>query len=131
MEFINVIVAAAAGWVIGAVYYGVVAEPWMTAVGMPKDENGKPEGGQNPIMFLFSFLLIVVVAGMMRHVFELSSIDTVAKGLVSGIGIGLFLITPWIALNNMYGMRPRILTLIDGGYAVLACAAVGFVLTLF
>ena len=82
-------------------------------------------------MFAMSFVLILVVTGMMRHVFELSSITTVGKGLVSGLGIGLFFITPWIALNNMYGMRPLKLTLIDAGYATLACAVIGLVLTLF
>lgn len=131
MEILNVIVATVVGWGIGAVYYGVVAEPWMKAVNMPRGADGKPEGGQNPVMFALSFLLILVVAGMMRHTFVLSDIDTLGKGVLSGLGVGLFIITPWIALNNMYALRPRALTLIDGGYAVLACTAIGLVLTAF
>ncbi|RFP90854.1 DUF1761 domain-containing protein [Rhodobacteraceae bacterium 63075] len=131
MEIINVLVAAGVGWGIGAVYYGLVAEPWMEAANISRDANGKPEGGQSPVMFAVSFILILIVAGMMRHVFTLSGIDSIGAGVVGGLGVGLFFICPWIALNNMYGMRPRMLTLIDGGYAVLACGATGFVLTLF
>lgn len=131
MELINVIVAAALAFGLGAIWYGVFAEPWMNAVGMERDENGKPKGGQNPMMFAATFVMQLFVAGMMRHIFALSGIDTIAKGVVSGIGIGLFFIVPWIAINNMYGMRPLKLTVIDGGYAVAACTIMGIVLTLF
>ena len=65
---------------------------------------------------------------MMRHVFSLSGIDGLGLGLMAGVGIGLFFITPWIALNNLYGMRPVALTVIDGGYATLACTIMGAVL---
>lgn len=131
MEILNVIVAAALAFAAGAAWYGVLAEPWIDAVGMERDANGKPKGGQNPAMFAATFVLQLVVAGMMRHVFALSGIDTIGAGLVSGLGVGLFFITPWIAINNLYGMRPAKLTLIDGGYAVVACTIMGIVLTLF
>ena len=52
-------------------------------------------------------------------------------GLLAGLGVGLFFIAPWVAINNAYGQRPIALTVIDGGYAVLACSLMGLVLTLF
>lgn len=131
MEFLSVIAAAAASFVLGAVWYMTLAEPWMQAARIPRDADGKPEGGQSAVIFGMTFLLQLVVAGMMRHVFSLGGIDTLGAGLVAGGGVGLFFITPWIALNNAYGMRPIRLTLIDGGYATLGCAAMGLVLALF
>ncbi|AUQ68123.1 DUF1761 domain-containing protein [Phaeobacter inhibens] len=131
MEILNVVAAAIAGFVLGAVWYGLLAEPWMQAAKVPRDENGKPAGGQTPAVFIATFGLQIVVAGMMRHVFALSGIDTVGGGLVSGLGVGLFFITPWIMINNLYGVRPLRLSMIDGGYATLACGAIGVVLTLF
>lgn len=131
MELLNVIVAAAVAFGLGAVWYGVFAEPWMTAAGIERDENGKPKGGQNPMMFAATFVLQLIVAGMMRHVFALSGIDTIGAGLIAGLGVGLFFISPWIAINNMYGGRPVMLTVIDGGYAVCGCALMGAVLALF
>ncbi len=131
MEFVNVVAAAAGCWILGAVWYGVLANPWMDAVGIKKGPDGKPEDGQNPLMYLGSFLLILIVVGMMRHVFALSGITDMAKGLLSGAGIGAFFIAPWIALNNMYGMRPVKLTMIDAGYAILGTAVAGLILTAF
>lgn len=130
MELVSVVAATAVAWVLGAVWYGVLAKPWMAAAGIKTDASGKPEGGQSPLMFAASFVLILIVTGMMRHMFELSSITTLDKGFLAGLGVGLFLISPWIALNNMYGMRPKKLTLIDAGYATLACAAAGAMLNL-
>ena len=128
---ISVLLAALASFAIGAFWYGFFAKPWMADVGMKTGPDGKPEGGQNPVMFVVSFLLQLFVAGMMRHVFSSAGITGIFEGLVSGAGIGLFIITPWIAMNNMYGMRPIRLSLIDGGYAVAGCAAMGTILALF
>ena len=131
MEILNVLVAAAAGFALGAVYYGILAEPWMVAAGIRRGTDGKPESGQTVLTFAIGFVLQLVVAGMMRHVFTLSGISSAGAGMVAGLGVGLFFITPWIVLNNLYAGRPVKLTVIDGGYAALACAAIGLVLSLF
>lgn len=130
MELLSVIAAAAASFVIGAVWYMSLAEPWMQSSGVPRDAEGKPQGGQDPKVFALTFVMQLLVAGMMRHVFTLSQIDTLGAGLMAGAGVGLFFISPWIAINNAYAMRPVRLTLIDGGYATLGCAAMGLVLAL-
>ena len=131
MEFLSVIVAAAASFVLGAVYYGALAKPWLEASGVECDESGKPKGGQSPMIFAMAFALQLIVAGMMPHVFSLSGIETLGAGLIGGAGIGLFFISPWIMINNAYAGRPFKLTLIDGGYATFGCAVIGAVLTLF
>ncbi|AHD02663.1 DUF1761 domain-containing protein [Leisingera methylohalidivorans] len=131
MEFLSVVVAAAAAFALGAGYYSALAKPWTEAAGVECNKDGKPKGGQSPAIFALAFVLQLIVVGMMRHVFTLSGVETLGAGLVGGAGIGLFFISPWIALNNMYGMRPMKLTLIDGGYATLACAVSGLVLSLF
>ncbi len=130
MEFFNVLVAAVAGWVFGAVWYMSLAKPWMAAAGIKAGEDGKPEGG-SALPYVLSLIAMVLVAGMMRHVFATSGVATVGAGLLGGLGIGLFFISPWIMINNAYGMRPFKLTLIDGGYATFGCAVIGVVLTLF
>ncbi|MDO6730624.1 DUF1761 domain-containing protein [Marinovum sp. 2_MG-2023] len=131
MEIINVIIAAAASFALGAVWYMALANPWMEAAGIERDADGKPKGGQDPKIFALTFVMQLLVAGMMRHTFELSGVDSYGKGIVAGIGIGLFFISPWIVINNLYGNRPLQLSVIDGGYATLACGLMGLVLTLF
>lgn len=131
MDLVNVIVATIAAFGVGAVWYNVLSKPWIKAAGIPCDENGKPEGGPNPMLFALGFVFQLIVAGMMRHVFESSGTVSIGGGLVAGLGIGAFFITPWIALNNAYGGKPWALTLIDGGYAIVACGVMGLVLNLF
>ena len=131
MEILSVLAAAVASYAFGAVWYMMLANPWMEAAGVARTEDGKPANAGDPTPFIISGLAAIVVAGMMRHTFALSSIDSVDKGLVAGLGIGLFLATPWIVTNYGFAGRPRMLMLIDGGYATIGCTIMGVVLTLF
>ena len=131
MEILNVLVAAIGSWVFGAGWYMALAKPWMEVSGVALDEDGKPANSSDPTPFILSFVAMVVVAGMMRHIFGMAGIDTVGKGILSGLGIGLFFISPWIMINNAYGGRSFKLTVIDGGYATFGCAVIGAILTLF
>ena len=126
-----VIAAGVETFAVGAGYYMALAKPWMEASGIEVGEDGQPVNGSSPIPYIVSFVMIILVAGMMRHTFALSGIDTVGKGLVSGLGIGAFFISPWIFINTGYSDRPWKLAIIDSGYAIFGCAIVGAVLTLF
>lgn len=130
MGFIAVIVAAIAGWAFGAAWYMTLSKPWVAAVNIDVDESGRPVNGTT-LPYILSMVAMILVAGMMRHTFALSGIETFRKGLISGLGVGLFFIGPWIMINNAYGERPFKLTLIDGGYATFGCAIIGAVLGLF
>lgn len=130
MEILNVIAAAAAAWAFGAAYYMALAKPWTVASGIETDANGKPVN-ESAAPYIISMICMVVVAGMMRHIFMMAGIDTLGKGLVAGAGIGAFFIAPWIVINTAYGNRPAALAVIDGGYAIGGCAVMGLVLTLF
>ena len=130
MELINVIAAAIAGYAFGAIWYMTLSKPWVEAVGIEVDENGKPVN-QSATPFILAGVANIIVAGMMRHTFAASGIETFGAGLIGGLGIGLFFISPWIMINNAYGDRPFKLTLIDSGYATFGCAIMGAVLTLF
>lgn len=131
MGIFAVIAAAAASFIFGALWYMKLSKPWMQAAGIKMTPEGKPDGNGSPLPFILSGIAMLVVAGMMRHVFALSDIDTIGKGLLSGLGIGLFFISPWIMINNAYAMRTFKLTLIDGGYATFGCGIMGLVLKLF
>ena len=94
-----VLIAAFAGYAIGAIWYMSLAKPWMEAAGIKTGPDGKPEN-TSITPYLMAAAAMVVVAGMMRHTFAASGIDTPMSGLVAGLGIGLFFISPWIMINN-------------------------------
>ena len=130
MGLIAVLLAAVAGFATGAAWYMTLARPWMAAAGIEMGADGRPKGG-SALPFVISGIAMLLVAGMMRHVFFMSGISGVFEGLVAGLGIGAFFITPWVAMNYAYAMRPARLAVIDGGYAILGCGAIGLVLGLF
>ena len=130
MELINVIAAAVAAYSFGAFWYMTLSRQWIAASGVACDADGKP-ANKSMMPFILSALAMLVVAGMMRHMFGMAGIDTVAEGLVSGLGLGAFIALPWIVINYAYADRPKALTYIDGGYAVIGSTIIGTVLALF
>ena len=131
MLLLSVIAAGLAGWIFGAVWYSVFAKPWVAASGVATDENGRPANQKSPLPYVISILCAIIVAATMTYAFEMLNIDTVAKGLTSGLGIGVCFASPWIATNYGFAGRPLSLTLIDAGYASFGCAVIGMVVTLF
>ena len=130
MEILNVLAAAAASWVFGAVWYMALAKPWMAAAKITVDENGRP-ANDSALPYIMSAVAMILVAGMMRHILVMAGLEGIGKSATVGFGIGLFFISPWIMTNNAYGDRPFKLTLIDGGYAVFGCTIIGAVLAMF
>lgn len=130
MELVNVIVAAAAAYAFGVFWYMTLSRQWVAASGVACDANGRP-ANKSVTPFILSGIAMLVVAGMMRHMFGMAGIDTVAEGLVAGLGLGAFIALPWIVINYAYADRPKALTYIDGGYAVIGSTIIGTVLALF
>ena len=126
MEYLGVFTAAAAGFGVGAIWYALLSGHWMEATGLSKDYVG---GSASIFSYIAALIAYLLVAGMMRHMFVLSNIGTFDKGLVAGIGIGLFIVSPWIMMSNTFAGRPIKLSLIDGGSATLGCAVIGAVLS--
>ena len=130
MEVASVVAAAIAGYVLGALWYMVLGKPWMAAAGIEAGEDGRPKQGMGAMTYLLAFIAMLLVAGMIRHVLAQAGIVSPAKAGLAGLGLGLFVASPWIMLNNAFGGRPFRLTLIDGGYASLGCGLIAVVVAL-
>ena len=127
MGFLAVIAAAIGAYAFGAVWYMTMAKPWMEDVGLSEETVNRSD----PVPYVVSFVCCILVAGMMRHIFVSGGVDTLWNGIVSGLGLGLFIAAPWLATNYTFAQRPRRLILIDGIYATIGCTIMGLILTLF
>jgi hypothetical protein len=127
MEFLNVIAAAVGAFAFGAVWYIAMSKPWMAASGVTEAQ----QRSSGPMPFVVGLLAMVLVAGMMRHIFAGSGVVTLGAGIMAGAGIGAFFITPWVAMNYAFALRKPALTVIDGVNSVVGCAIMGAILTLF
>ncbi len=131
MEILNVIAAATGAFAFGAFWYITFSKQWMKAADIPMDVNGKPMGNGSPMPFVIGFIAMILVAGMMRHVFHISGIVTLGGGLVAGFGIGAFFVAPWLAMNYAFAMRKSALTIIDGINVIVGCSIMGVILSAF
>ncbi len=127
MQYLAVLLAAGASYAFGAFWYMTLANTWMDAVGLTKEMVNRSDAKP----YIVSGIASIVVAGMMRHIFIMSSLDTLSDGFMGGVGLGLFIATPWIATNVAFAGRPWKLMLIDGGYATIGCTIMGVVLSFF
>lgn len=127
MELMIVIAAAIAAWVAGAIWYMMLAGPWIRVSGVQVDNSGKPANGSAK-PYLISGVAMLVISLMMNHFWHMAGISSITAGLFNGLGIGALIVAPWMLINNSYVQRPLMLTLIDGGYAVLACGVMGLIL---
>ena len=125
---LEVIVAAIAGYAFGAVWYMTLSKQWVEASGIQTDDAGKPQNASDPKPYIVAFLGALVVAGMMRHMFSMAGIDGAGKSLIAGLGLGLFVVAPWMINNVMFSDRSKSLIWMDGGYAVGGCTIIGLVL---
>ena len=126
MGFISVIAAGAAAWIFGAVWYMSLAKPWMAANNLKEEDMNRSD----PLPYIVSFVMAILVAGMMRHMFGMAGIEAPGKSLLAGLGLGAFVALPWMVNNIMYSNRSKSLIWLDGGYVVGGCAIIGLVLAL-
>jgi hypothetical protein len=126
MGIIEVVAAAGAAWLFGAVWYGVTGSRWMAAAGLTAETINR----RNFAAYFGSFFCALLVAGMMRHVFVTSDVATLYKGVLTGFGLGLFIATPWVVTNYLFSQRPVALMVIDGAYATVGCTLMGAALVL-
>lgn len=127
MEFINVLAAALAAFAFGAVWYIALSKPWMAASGVTEEQ----QRAAGPMPFVVGVLAMVLVAGMMRHLLGTAGVTTMGGGAIAGLGIGAFLVTPWVTMNYAFALRKPALTLIDGVNGIVGCTIMGVVLNAF
>ena len=117
MNYNAVMLAAAASFIFGGVWYGVLAKQWMEAAGVSEEQaNSSPKIAgvkwQLPFTFAVLILMAFAMAGVMGHLGtgQLS----VWNGLVTGVFIWLGFVVSTMAVNHAYQGAPTRLTIIDG-----------------
>lgn len=128
MEIIGVLLAAAAGFGAGAVWYMWHGQRWMRAIGRSREEM---ERERSPLPFVIGGIASLVTAIMMRHILVSSGVTGAGGALVAGLGLGAFVAAPWILVSYAFAGRPRALWWIDGLHVVAAQGLIGLVLGLF
>jgi hypothetical protein len=129
INYIAILAAAVTGWVAGAVWYMLLAKPWMAAVGIGRDEIEAARarrGGWLPFLFAFIACVVMawVLAGLMGHIGRVS----VRTGVISGAFCWAGFVVTTMLVNYSFAMRRRMLLVIDAGHWLLVLALMGAVI---
>ncbi len=133
VNYLAVLVAAAAAWIIGAVWYGVFGKAWVAAQGKSMDAFKQEQTGKAPavvlfaIAFLANLIMAFVLYGVMTHVGPF----TIRSGVISGALIWFGFVITTMAVNNAFQGRKSMLTVIDAGHWLAVLLLSGAILGAF
>jgi hypothetical protein len=130
MHYLGILLAAAAMFGIGSVWYSPVlfARTWAREAGM--DPNKKPDGQTMAKTFGATFLLLLVCATVLD---VLISNSIAGEGILHGLFIGFLggvVATAVTAINHLFENKSLKLFLINAGYDVLGFCLMGVILAM-
>jgi hypothetical protein len=125
------LLAAAAAWVFGAVYYTLLGKIWLGAQGLTQAKlmaaRGKRSSLMNAYPFILSFVGEVAIAwvlcGMMMHM----GMTGARAGMISGAFVWFGFVLTTIAVNNAYTFRNWKITAIDAVHWLVVFIIIGAV----
>lgn len=123
IDFTAVALAAAAGVAAGAVWYGVFGTWWKRAHGFVS-EGPKPGALAFALWALGNLVATFLLADLLADIGDASAVGGMFAGLLLGAGFCI----PYLAMSNAFAAKPLVLTLIDGGHALVALGASGLVI---
>jgi hypothetical protein len=132
INYVAVLAAAVAGWVVGAVWYGVLGKAWMAALGWTETDIRGPDGkrqvpvGPMVLAFVAQLVMALMLAGLVGHMGG----PTLTNGVISGALVWLGFVITTIAVNNAFQKKKPMLTVIDGGHWLAVLLLQGVVLGL-
>lgn len=127
MELLIVIMAAVLAWVVGAIWYRLTDTVYADASALQVRNIGHPLS-RSVAPYMLAGIALVAVAAMMRILFVRAGIDGLLAGVAWGAGLGAFMVAPWFVIENTYSARPLVMTLVDMGYSIIACALLGAIM---
>lgn len=128
-----ILVAGIAGFLFGAVYYGLLGNAWMAALGKTREElmgpGGKPRPGPLVVAFIAAMIMAWILAGLIGHLG--TGQVTLRNGLISAGFVWIGFVATTIAVNyGFQGAKVR-LAVIDGLHWLGVLLIQGAVIGLF
>jgi hypothetical protein len=136
INYLAVIVAAVAGWLVGAAWYNVLANQWLAAQGKTMEQcrqeqsamKGSPKAYLPFVLaFVANLVMAWVLAGLIGHLGQV----TIRSGVISGAFVWLGFVVTTIAVNYAFGGRTWPLFAIDAGHWLAVLVLMGAIIGAF
>ena len=119
--------AAIVFFVLGAIWYSVMAAQWMAAIGKTMDELSREHGG-SPLPYIVGFVAILVMCYTLAWLMQRLHAATLVSGLRLGATVAAGFIAATLALNYGFEARSPTLWLINSVYVVVGLALAGAII---
>ena len=130
MNYLSIVVAALAGFGVGAIWYMVLGTAWLDALGKTEDDirgSGAAQAMPFIIALVADLVMAIMLAGLMGHLGDVS----VRGGLISGFFIWVGFVITTMGVNHAFsGASPK-LTAIDGGHWLAVLLVMGAIIGAF
>jgi hypothetical protein len=132
LNFVAVLCAAIAAWVVGAIWYTVLGSRWKAALGWIEAEierrgKAKPPIGPMIISFIAELLMAFLLAELIAH-FGAIAMKT---GAMVGALCWLAFVATTITVDNANSERKSALTIIDSGHWLAVLSIQGAIIGAF
>ncbi len=131
VNWIAVLIAAVAGYAIGAVWYMTLAKSWMSAANLTEEQIKGPTGKPSPMPFIIAGLANLLMATMLFGILVHVGDPTPWRGMLSAIFIWIGFVVTTMSVNYAYQMKSPRLTVIDSGHWLFNLMAQGAILGWF
>ena len=123
-----VILAAVLFFVLGAVWYTVLAAPWLAGIGKTVEQIEREHGG-SMLPFVVGFVAVLVMCYTLNWIIGRAlEPPTSGSGAMSGAVVALGLIGATLALNYGFEARSVSLWLINAVYVLVGLAMAGAII---
>ena len=125
-NYLAVIVAAIAYWLLGAIWYGVVfGEAWMALEHITAEQARS----MNPVLpYVITLALNVLIAYALAQICIWRNADTLGRGASVGVLLWIGFVGPVTFTTYMYEMRPKELYAINQFFPLAGFVLMGAIL---
>ncbi len=125
VNWIAVLVAALAGFMVGGIWYGpIMGKKWMGAVGLTEEQIKE---GNMAAIYGGAFAFSLLASWALAHTFATYGALTAQVKILTAFGVALGFIIPAIGTNYLFSQKNKSLFFIDAGYWALFYIAMGAV----
>jgi len=135
MNYLAVVIAAVAGWLTGAAWYGLLAKHWVAALDLTAEEfntrqAAKRASARQLLLFVLAFvadlIMAWILAGVLGHLGP--GQVTLRNGIISGAFLWFGFVLTSLAVSYAVAGRKYMLTVIDAGHWLAVLVVMGAII---
>ena len=129
VNYLSILIAAAAAWIFGGFYYTALSKPWLAAQGKTLEQCKQEQAGKSGLAkgapFILAFVGELIMAWVLYGILLHLNMFTLRAGIISGALCWFGFVLTTITVNNAFCGRKPMLTAIDGAAWLGALVIIG------